>query len=476
MAFIEEDLPKKVKDIIKPAEDAYAKKVFGDKYGKKNDALSRYEMDIYNDADVKGGLFSLGNTKLADGHTLIINFTSALGCPSMNACPVTQQACYAIAGENRFKNTKRKNLIVQNLVRHAKFNNMIDGLFDIAELYIVSLQGYAQEVHFIRYNEAGDFTDQELLVKCAQFSKKVREKYGVMSMAYTANPKLDPSQEVDGEPIDTIIAINRSRNDIKVSSKGTDRHYFATPMDNFSTNPDINLENAYTDVEYVTDANLQQLQVKAPVCGKYGIPSVPKLTKGTWDGGSGWYYVCPCSFWAYNKSKAAKEWLVERGLIDPNVDLPNNSSRRTTLLKKMLSPEDYKKVKDVMSKIKSPCGVQCAVCHDTEGGITPDGQIVRNYSVLSATHGAGAGNYDAEYAAKKRNGDDTAIYKGNKNNPHGLDNFYVQQKQKYNNKYSKTDAPINNNLFTREDETNESRKVVKTMFEGLYKRYFGNLM
>ena len=300
---IEEDrkLPAKSMNRIKSAMDKYARQVYGDKYGKKNDKQTamyfpKGEAEIYNNADIKSGIFSVGNAKLSPD-TLIINFTSALGCPSMNDCPITQRACYAVAGENRLKDTRRKNLIVQNLVAHARVNNLIDGLFDIAELYIIEAKEHTKKpIKYIRYNEAGDFIDQALLVKAAEFSQKVRDKYGVISMAYTANPRVDPSQEVNGEPIDTIIAMNMSRNDIKTSPNSLNRNFFGIPMNNFSANPNVNLENSYCDVDYVQDADLNNLKVETPIKDQYGNPSIPVLNKGSWSGGSGYYYICPCSF------------------------------------------------------------------------------------------------------------------------------------------------------------------------------------
>lgn len=478
---VRRSLGKKSMNAIHNAEDNYARQVFGDKYGQKNQALSNYftkgNGEVYNNADVKGGLFSIGNAKLSKD-TLLINFTSALGCPSINYCPVTQKACYAVAGENRLKDTKRKNLIVQNLFRHAKSQNLLDGLFDIAELYITEAAKTKTPIRYIRYNEAGDFTGQDVLVKAAEFSKLVRDKYGILSMAYTANPKVDPSQEVDGEPIDTIIAINRSRNDIKASGKAPDRHYFATPMNSFSSNPDINLENAYSDVEYVSDANAQRLKVEVPMKNKNGIPSIPKLNYGSWDGGEGWYYVCPCSFWKYNKDKAEKEYLVQKGKIAPDDELPAHAQSKVKLIKSLLTEPEYKELKKICNKIISPCGMQCAVCHDTEGGVTPDGERIMDYSIISATHGAGATNYDAEYAAKKRNGDDTAVYKNDTSNPHGLDKFYSEKnkQKKYVNKYHRTDAPINNELFTRSEENAKAKEEAKEQFQEQYKRLFGKLM
>lgn len=470
----ERKLPPNSMKRIRQAEAEFARQVYGVLYGKRNDKHSNIyfpkgEAEVYNNADVAGGLFSIGNAKLSSD-TLIINFTSALGCPSMNDCPITQKACYAVAGENRLKNTRRKNLIVQNLVMRARANNLLQGLFDIAELYITeSIAHTKKPIKFIRYNEAGDFVDQNMLVMAAKFSKKVRDKYNVLSMAYTANPRIDPSVEVDGEPIDTIIAINRSRNDIPTSSKSLNRNFFGIPMQNFSANPEINLENAYCDVECVEDADLNTLKVELPLKGKYGIPSVPVLNIGSWDGGSGYYYICPCSFWRYNKDKATTKFLVEKGYMNDGDELPNRKTQAFKNLMSQLSPKDKDALKKILSKIISPCGIKCAVCHDIEGGVTKDGKTgIKDYAVLAATHGSTAGNYDATYADAKRRGNDSVIYKNDKSNPHGRD-------KKYFNKY-KTDAPIQQSLFDKSKEDNREKEAIKQEFQENFKRLFGKII
>ena len=67
----------------------------------------------------------------------------------------------------------------------------------------------------------------------------------------------------------------------------------------------------------------------------------------------------------------------------------------------------------------------CVVCHDMEGGITPEGKRVKEYSVLTATHGSTAGNFDPEYAHLKRTGQDKkAKWQGNDENPLGIEKKY----------------------------------------------------
>lgn len=466
-------LPKNSLNRIKVAMDKYAQQVFGDKYNTKNDKLTNMyfpkgDAEVYNNADIQTGPFSISNAKLSDNQTLIINFTSALGCPSMNDCPITQKACYAVAGENRLKDVRRKNLIMQNLITHANAKNLLDGLFDIAELYIIEAKEHTKKpIKYIRYNEVGDFVNQEMLVKAAKFSKKMRDQYGVISMAYTANKRLDPSQEVDGEPIDTIIAINRSRNDIPHSPNSLDRNFFGIKMQNFSTNPNVNLDNAYSDVDFVEDKDLNKLKVEQPIMDRFGNPSIPVLNTGSWDGGSGYYYICPCSFWKYNKDKATVKYMESVGAITPGEELPENNQGKAVFLRQRLTPEQQKQLKSILNRIKSPCGIKCSVCHDLSGGVTHDGQKgIKNYAILAATHGATAGNYDSEYAAAKRNGNDSVEYK--KGDKHGRETKYLQ---KYN-----SDSPIRQDLFNRSAENQKQIQQKKDEFKNEMKRFFGDII
>lgn len=449
MEFESRQLPKKSMDKIKKAMTDYAKNVYGDKYGTKNERHSNIyfpngEREVKYDADIKSGLFSISNAKLADDATLIINFTSALGCPSVNDCPITQSACYAVAGENRLPDTRRKNIIVQNLVANAYNKNLIGGLFNIAELYIQEALKTKKPIKYIRYNEVGDFPNQKILIKAAEFSQYVKKKYNVISMAYTSKKGIDPTELVNGEPVDMIMAINRSRNDIPKSEMAINRKYFGIPMNNFSSNPNINLDNSYCDVEYVTDDDVNKLKVTAPINDEQGNPSIPVLNKGSWKGGSGFYYICPCSFWQYNKDKAIIKFAIENNIVDKNYKIPQNQKERKTIYD-MLNGKQLKQLKSILNKIKSPCGIKCSVCHDTNGGVFENQKNIKDYAVLAATHGATASNYDDNYATQKRNGNDNVIYKGDKTNKNGRIT-----------KYS-TNAPIRSDMF------NENKNVKKTI-------------
>ena len=432
-------LSKKSMDKIKQAADDFAKQVYGDKYNQVNDKQTDtyFSQELNKDpnrytirynADIPSGLFSISNAKLADDATLIINFTSALGCPSMNDCPITQQACYAVAGENRLPDTRRKNLIVQNLIANAANKNLIDGLFNIAELYIQEALKTKKPIKYIRYNEVGDFPNQNILRKAAKFAQYVKDKYNIMTMAYTAKKNLNPTEEINGEPIDTIMAINRSRNDIPTSINAIQRNYYGIKMNNFSENPNVNLENAYTTVEYVNDSDVNKLKVTIPLKDEHGNPSIPILNKGKWEGGNGFYYVCPCSFWQFNKDKATIKFAIENNIVPPNTTIPQDKKEKKELMT-LFSEEQKKVLKTILNKIKSPCGTYCSVCHDTNGGVYNDEKNIKQYAVLAATHGATASNYDPNYANQKRMGNDNAIYQNNPNNKQGKITKYKQPKK-----------------------------------------------
>ena len=108
--------PKAVATVAAKEAENVARFLYGDDYGKADDFLSqKYGVEITKDANIATGMFSLGNAKLSDD-TLIINFTSALRCPSLALCPITQKACYAVAGENRLTDVKMQS--IEYLVLH----------------------------------------------------------------------------------------------------------------------------------------------------------------------------------------------------------------------------------------------------------------------------------------------------------------------------------------------------------------------
>ena len=307
-------LPKKAFEKVQDLTRSVSQELYGDRYGAEDEyATKKYQVLVTNDGEIATGLFSIGNAKLSDD-TLIINFTSALGCPSLAMCPVTQKACYAVAGENRLPDVRRKNLKVQNLWREAlrkaikeHRDDPIEKIFNIARLYIETLNvkkengefKYKKPLRFVRFNEAGDFPHQRVLDAAARFAEFAKS-YGIMCMAYTSNANLDFTKVAKGTslPIDKLIKINASRDDIGSSKGTTKQKFYATPM-NFKE-----LLSNNEKVESISDNEANILSCKGTIKGENGINSIPILTYGKWEGGEGWYYVCPCSFWKYNKDKA----------------------------------------------------------------------------------------------------------------------------------------------------------------------------
>ena len=75
-------------------------------------------------------------------------------------------------------------------------------------------------------------------------------------------------------------------------------------------------------------------------------------------------------FWKYNKDKAESLFYNKIGLTTEDVSLDEKARK---ILKTKLTPEQLKERTSLLNKVKSPCGVECAVCHDMEGGITSHG-------------------------------------------------------------------------------------------------------
>ena len=417
----------KVGKAIRDKEELLRGKLYtSDELGKiNNNQTSQYKLDknpVVNDIQLATGLFSIGNAKLSDD-TLIINFTSALECPSVGLCPVTQMACYAVAGELRLPNVRRKNLIVQNMWTRALKNNLIGEVFGIAETYIEVSQKTKKPIKYVRFNEVGDFPidkEQRILDAAALFAQKMKKDYGVQSMAYTANKLLNYKKLINGEPIYKIIKINASRLDIDLGE--SDRmNFLATPMD---------FENALYEndkVVSISDSALKNFNYRCEGVlydPKTNTPSIPVLVKGEWGSGSGWYYVCPCSFWNYNKMKCAIKMLQLYGVLGENVTYKDKTEIQNII--KTLPEDKQKAIKKKLSTIKSPCGVKCAVCHNIGGGVSKveskygpeEWHMITDYTVLEAVHGSTSFNYNAKYAEAKRRGDDTVKYSDN--NPYGL--------------------------------------------------------
>ena len=435
------NIPKSLKDRINKASDDFAREVYGDEYGKENKAWADfYNLPGYkNDMDIAGGPFSVGNAKLSPD-TLIINFTSAFACPSAGMCPVTQAACYAVAGENRLEKTRSKNVKVQTLVNRAISTNKIDKFFDIAKMYIDGLKNTKTPIRWVRFNEAGDFPTNSVVKAAIKFAKEVEQEYGVKCMAYTANGRLTSLFDAAD-----AMAINASTNKVldRMGDNAMKRNFFAAPhkvvdYDFISDKADAEYE------EYKIANNLKRSkkadEVPFNVVEKLNINgtaddiTVPILQWGRWgmaDDEQGYYYVCPCSFWKDRKDQIEYPYCKEK------LDKPPYNLRHLTRVYKKVKGKNgklvdhpvVKELKRQLNKIQSPCGISCAVCHDKKGGIVKDtGEQIRDYTIVTATHGSTGNKFSPEYAHKMRNGDETAVYtkenpRGRWNNPSGFGKY-----------------------------------------------------
>jgi len=430
--FGEEDrkLTKGQKQTIYDASQELASDVYGDKFGKENKKLG----DFYNipnykdDADIKGGLFSVGNQKLSPD-TLIINFTSAFACPSREQCPISQCACYAVAGENRLKGTRAKNVKVHRLVTLCRAQKKLPQFFNIAKLYIDLLKDDKKPIKWVRFNEAGDFPNQETVDLTTQFAKDVEEKYGVKCMAYTANGKLDFSEA------SKVMAINASTNQVlsTIDDSSPHRNFFGIKHNHF----DYDFISDKYDAEYEeykiknnlknskkAEETPENIIEKLPINGTTEDITVPILQYGKWGNAEdeqGYYYVCPCSFWKDKKDQIEYPYC-EKILNKPPYTL-KHLRRIYPKIKdkngKMIDQPIVRQLTKQLNAIKSPCGVSCAVCHDRKGGIDKDtSKHIKDYAILTAIHGSTSKNFNPLYAHAKRIGDDSVKY--SEENPKGL--------------------------------------------------------
>lgn len=431
----------KEKAIFHNAGQDFAKDVYKDEFGKtdppsedgKRMAYGYLNHNDFNlpdykkDADIKSGIFSVGNAKLSPD-TLIINFTSAFGCPSRYNCPIGQVACYAVAGENHLKDTRSKNLKVHNLVRLAQSQGKLQQVFNIAKLYIDTYKNSSKPIKWVCFNEAGDFPNQEVLDYATQFAKEIEQEYGVKCMAYTAKP-------LDYREASKYIAINASTKAVlrKLDPSAPKRNFFGITHNHF----DYDFLRDKADAEYEewkiknnlkksdkAETVEENIIDKLEINGTAEDITVPILQYGKWgdtEEEQGYYYICPCSFWKDKKDQIEIPYC--QNILDrPPYDIKHLRQIYPKVMAKNGKKYDQpivRKLTQQLNKIKSPCGVTCAVCHDRKGGIVKGtNEHVKDYAILTAIHGSTMGNFNPEYAREKRMGNHTIRY--SKDNPYGL--------------------------------------------------------
>ena len=245
-------------------------------------------------------------------------------------------------------------------------------------------------------------------------------------MAYTARGDLNFSNASKAMAINastnkvlnTVDASAPKRNFFGVNGSMFDYDYIADAEEN---KVKTNLENN-PKAEEVSDDILDKLTINGTVNGDITTPILQYGKWGSGDEEEGYYYVCPCSFWKDRKDQIEIPYCKQY-LDKPPYDLKHLSAKfkPTQVMRKngKMAKKDHQIVaalKKELNKIKSPCGVVCAVCHDRKGGIDKQsGQRIKDYAVLTGIHGSTGSKYNPLYARLKRSGEDAVWSSTNKN-------------------------------------------------------------
>ena len=261
--------------------------------------------------------YSLGNKKLPDD-TLIVNFTSAIGCPAWNEC-LLKHSCYARSGEKQHGNVFRANenkslywIATQNdntllkymftfirtfMFDYEKVNAELkkQGLIDenisssIISEYDLSSDFFTPEIteimianktaNKIRLNENGDFVGQWLVDAWDNESGKYA-KFGITVSAYTC-------RNFNYSAIKNIV-LNVSRTFISKTGdnkNGIARHFIALPEDVYNA-----LDETYSGQNNELMLNNNSVQPNPQPL--YDI--VTQKGKTLLQPNGKIYYKCPC--------------------------------------------------------------------------------------------------------------------------------------------------------------------------------------
>ena len=169
--------------------------------------------------EVKGKIFSYGNTKLPPS-TMIINLTSAFNCPSTH-CQFKGGECYAQGLEKQYVDYE-----LRNLRNELTFDKLT--VKEILQLLDAYIQAATVKIDTIRLSESGDFKSQEVVDFCEKLARHIQAKYGIRTVAYT-------HQQFDFTNCKAMI-VNSSLP--RQAIKGATRNYLAIPAENFAKLPE----------------------------------------------------------------------------------------------------------------------------------------------------------------------------------------------------------------------------------------------
>ena len=161
------------------------------KQQKLNDALFSIQSKVKETKERDKLDVSIGNSKLGT-NTLIINMGTALDCPSakLGMCNAVKNGakCYALKAEIQYKESTTD-------YRHRQFSYWRESTgTKIANDIIQKIaQKTSGTIKYVRFNEAGDFWDQDDIKKLSIVAKKLKN-FGIVTYGYTARRDLDYSK------------------------------------------------------------------------------------------------------------------------------------------------------------------------------------------------------------------------------------------------------------------------------------------
>lgn len=226
--------------------------------------------------DIPSVICRAGNEKLPEG-VLIVNMSSSLMCPSfyLGLCEIKKGACYAQRAENQYTNNvlpqrfKTDLMHTQMLRQYQKGNKTpMKEYFRIIELYIQLANKYATDecnkviklleakkrrplskeereiiiyehsknkITDVRLNETGDFHCQLAVDLWTKFAKKIKQKYGISTHAYTA-------RNLDFTNASEYINMNYSHKGNYDSEHQKPRFFQAVSDSKYDSLPDVKLD------------------------------------------------------------------------------------------------------------------------------------------------------------------------------------------------------------------------------------------
>lgn len=132
-------------------------------------------------------MLTFGNTKLAS-EIGIFNMSTATDCRSkkLGLCNALKCKikCYALKNELRFKDH-----VINHRIRQSYYWNILDK-YELTDMFINKIKQRRKQTRYIRFNEAGDFNNQEDITKLNYIAKELK-KEDIIIYGYTSRSDLN---------------------------------------------------------------------------------------------------------------------------------------------------------------------------------------------------------------------------------------------------------------------------------------------